>query len=64
MIYLQKNKSTYIDIYTNQKKGEKKEKKKKKKNPPNWLLCTAVRLAQYNCESRKGHEKAVRAGPF
>ena len=31
MIYLQKNKSTYIDTNTNQKKGEKKEKRKKKK---------------------------------
>ena len=30
MIYLQKKISTYIDTYTNQKKGEKKEKEKKK----------------------------------
>jgi hypothetical protein len=31
MIYLQKKISTYIDTYTNQKKGEKKEKEKKRK---------------------------------
>ena len=31
MIYLQKKNSTYIDTYTNQKKGEKKEKEKKRK---------------------------------
>lgn len=30
MIYLQKKISTYIDTYTNQKKGEKKEKEKRK----------------------------------
>ena len=30
MIYLQKNKSTYIDIYTNQKKGREKGKEEEK----------------------------------
>ena len=31
MIYLQKNKSTYIDIYTNQKKRERKRKRRRKR---------------------------------
>ena len=31
MIYLQKNKSTYIDTYTNQKKGREKGKEEKKR---------------------------------
>ena len=53
--------STYIDSYTNQKKERKKKKKKRKIHQ---IYYCAVRQAQYNCESRKGHEKAVRAGPF